>query len=140
MLHDAFVDTAPSGYNKSSSNPRRPGFQQNALTIYAWVAALATNALDELTTRLPASFDHAHPRTLRRWLLNMKADIFLGNDTLIVLLKPKRLRSLWEFLVRRANRNPVRIPWMENRRLILSLDLPTRALSKRSETEGTFDP
>lgn len=140
MLHDAFVDTAPSGYNKSSSNPRRPGFQQNALTLYAWIAALATNALDELTSRLPASFHHAHPRTLRRWLLNMKADIFLGNDTLIVLLKPKRLRSLWAFLVRRANRNPVRIPWMENRRLILSLELPKRSLPARSEPEGTFDP
>jgi hypothetical protein len=134
MLHDAFVDTAPSGYSKNSPNPRRPGFQQNALTLYAWVAALATNALDELTGCLPKRFLHAHPRTLRRWLFNVKADIFLGNGTLLVMLKPKRLRSLWLFLIRRANSHPVRIPWMDNRRLILSIDRPEPILPQRASS------
>ena len=124
LLHDAFVDTAPSGYNKKSKNVRRPGFQQNALTLYSWIAALATNALDALTRSLPKQFLHAHPRTLRRWIFNLDADIFLGNDTLIVLLHPRRLHGLWQDLVRRANRHPVRIPWLENRRLILALDRP----------------
>lgn len=140
MLHDAFVDTAPSGYNKKSRNPRRPGFKQNSLTLYAWIAALATNALDDLTRLLPKRFLHAHPRTLRRWLFNVKADIFLGNGTLLVTLKPKRLRALWLFLVRRANRHPVRIPWMDNRRLILSIDLSKPALPPPSRPEGAFDP
>lgn len=140
MLHDAFVDTAPSGYNKKSTNPRRPGFKQNALTLYAWIAALATNALDDLTQVLPKPFLHAHPRTLRRWLFNVKADIFLGNGTLLVTLKPKRLRALWLFLVRRANRHPVRIPWMDNRRLILSIDMSKPTLPGPSRSEGAFDP
>lgn len=122
LLHDAFVDTAPSGYNKKSQNVRRPGFRQNAITLYAWIAALATNALDAFTRLLPKPFLHAHPRTLRRWIFNIEADLFLGNDTLIVLLHPRRLRSLWQRLVQRANRHPVRIPWLENRRLILALD------------------
>ena len=74
MLHDAFVDTAASGYNKQSTNPKRPGFRQNALTIYAWVAALATNALDAWSSALPEWLVHAHPRTLRRWLLNVHAE------------------------------------------------------------------
>ena len=34
LLHDAYVDTAPSGYNKQSPNPKRPGFKTNALTLY----------------------------------------------------------------------------------------------------------
>jgi hypothetical protein len=140
MLHDAFVDTAPSGYNKDSLNPRRPGFEQNALTLYAWVAALATNALDEFTHQLPRRFLHAHPRTLRRWLFNMKADIFLGHGTLLVMLKPKRLRPLWLTLIRHANRHPVRIPWMDNRRLILSIDSPQRVLPPSLQPEGAFDP
>lgn len=142
LLHDAYVDTAPSGYNKQSRNVKRPGFRQNALTLYTWVAALATNALDALTRSLPEGFLHAHPRTLRRWLFNIDADLFLGKDTLIVLLHPRRLLRLWVHLARRANRHPVRIPWLENRRLILALDHP----QIRSDSpdllppEGAIDP
>jgi hypothetical protein len=131
LLHDAFVDTAPSGYDKKSSNVRRPGFRQNAITLYAWIAALAANALDQFTKSLPARFLHAHPRTLRRWFFNVEADILLGDGTMIVELHPRRLHQLWLQLVRTANRSPVRIPWLDNRRLILALPaLP----------EVTFDP
>jgi hypothetical protein len=145
MLHDAYVDTAPSGYNKKSSNPRRPGFRQNALTIYAWVAALATNALDAFTKTLPGGLlprrfklEHAHPRTLRRWLLNTPAEIYQTSEALIVLLAPRRLRPLWEHLAERTNAAPIRIPWMGNRRLIISLAKPRRAAIGRAE--AALDP
>lgn len=64
------------------------------------------------------------------------AELFLGHDTLIVLLKPKRLLPLWNFLVRRANQRHTRIPWPGNRRLILSLDPPPTA----RYTEVSIDP
>ena len=134
LLHDAFVDTAPSGYNKKSPNVKRPGFKQNAITLYAWTAALAANALDAFSRTLPSRFLHAHPRTLRRWLFNVDADLFLGNDTLIVMLQPRQLQRLWLSIVRSANRHPVRIPWFDNRRLILAL--PKHKLLP----EGAFDP
>lgn len=134
LLHDAFVDTAPSGYNKHSRNVKRPGFKQNAITLYAWIAALAANALDTFTRTLPERFLHAHPRTLRRWIFNVDADLLLGKDTLIVMLHPRRLHRLWLHLVRTANRHPVRIPWLDNRRLILAL--PTHGFLP----EGAFDP
>jgi hypothetical protein len=127
MLHDIHVDTAPSGYNKRSRHPERPGFQQNALTLYGWIAALATNALLSFSLLLPERFHRAHPRTLRRWFLFTPADLFLGQDTLIVLLKPKRFLPLWQFLIQRANQRHTRIPWLDNRRLILSLDAPPAA-------------
>jgi hypothetical protein len=144
MLHDAFVDTAPSGYDKASPNLRRPGFRQNALTIYAWITALATNALGTLTGSLPSTkrfhlprgFAGAHIRTVRRWLLQVSAEIYQGEDTLIVLLAPRRLHTLWAHLVERANRAPVRISWLGNRRLILSL-----ATSRRGQrAEPSTDP
>lgn len=134
LLHDAFVDTAPSGYNKKSPNVKRPGFQQNAITLYAWTAALAANALDAFSKTLPRRFLHAHPRTLRRWIFNIDAEIFLSKDTLIVMLHPRRLRRLWLSFVRSANRHPVHIPWLDNRRLILAL--PKHNLVP----EGAFDP
>lgn len=122
MLHDVHVDTAPSGYNKRSREPARPGFQQGALSLYGWIAALVTNALLEFSQTLPERFHRAHPRTLRRWFLFTPADLYLGTDTLIVSLRPKRLRGLWQALIAQANRRHTRIPWMDNRRLILSLE------------------
>jgi hypothetical protein len=136
MLHDAFVDTAPSGYNKNSPNPDRPGFKQNALTLYSGLAALATNAINDVSTSLPETFHRAHPRTLRRWFLNVPADIFLGDATLIVLLRPRRLLRVWRTLVMQANRRHILIPWMANRRLILSLDHP----DLRKKAAPCFDP
>ena len=136
MLHDIYVDTAPSGYNKQSRDPERPGFKQNALSLYAWIAALATNALLAFTDLLPKRFHRAHPRTLRRWFLNTPADLYLGAGTLIVCLKPRRLHPLWRTLVAMANRRNTRIPWLENRRLILSLEIsPTSG-----EPEKSSDP
>lgn len=109
---------------------------QNALTLYAWIAALATNALQAFSLLLPGQFHRAHPRTLRRWFLFTPAELFLGHDTLIVLLKPKHLLPLWHFLVQRANQRHTRIPWMDDRRLILSLDAPPAV----REPEVSIDP
>lgn len=121
MLHDAFVDTAPSGYNKKSPNPDRPGFRRNAITLYAWVTGLAVNAMTLLTHSLPERYHYAHPRTVRRWWFNVHADLYKGKDTLIVLLYPKWFRRWWEQRVERFNAKNVRVPWMDNRRIILSL-------------------
>ena len=131
MLHDIHVDTAPSGYNKQSSDPGRPGFKQNALTLFGWIAALATNALLEFTESLPRRFYRAHPRTLRRWFFCTPAELYLGKDALIVLLRPKRLISIWQALVERANRRNTRIPWLDNRRLILSIDPKGQANNRK---------
>jgi hypothetical protein len=124
LVHDLFVDTAPSGYVKRSPTPTRPGFRQNALTLYAWLAGLAAAALDRLSMTLPERARPRHPGTVRRWLLQVPADVFLGSTTLLVVLYPCQLRALWEQLVERANHHPVRIPWMNDRKLILSLDPP----------------
>jgi hypothetical protein len=124
LLHDAYVDTAASGYNKHSKNPDRPGFRKNALTLYAWVAALATNMLALLTHSLPGRSANAHPRTVRRWFLNVPADLYLGNDTLIVALRPRWFRDWWRRQIERLNARRVRLPWLQSRRVVLTLDEP----------------
>lgn len=122
MLHDAHVDTVSCGYNKKSRNPARPGFNQNAITLYGWTVALATNALADFASKLPSHFARAHPRTLRRWFLHTPAALFLGNGTLIVALRPRSMLATWQQLVDGINRSRFRIPWVDNRRLIMSLD------------------
>lgn len=133
LLHDAMVDSAPSGYDKRSPNPKRPRFRPAALSLYAWTAALATDALERLSRRLDERFVHCHPRTLRRYLLGLPGELYLlGPDRLLVVIRAQRLRSLWEPLVRRLNRDPVRIPWLQNRKLLLCLDRPTGYRNRQS--------
>jgi hypothetical protein len=76
-VHDLWIDTSPSGYPKRG-RPDRPGFRQGPLTLYAWIAALAWDALRALGHALPARFHLAHPRTLRRWVLRRDADLILS--------------------------------------------------------------
>jgi hypothetical protein len=124
LLHDAFVDTVPSGYNKKSRNPDRPGFRKNAITLYAWLAGLALNALTAFSASLPASFKWAHPRTLRRWWFNFPADLYLTDRALFVVLHPRWFRSWWKQKVEQLNAKKMRIPWMEDRLVLYSLAPP----------------
>jgi hypothetical protein len=123
LVHDAFVDTAPSGYDKDSKDVERPLFDEAALTLYAWIAAVVSNIVDEFSETLPG-FHRAHLRTLRRWFFEAPAELYLGRGTLIVFLQPKRLHELWLSLIQTANARATRIPWMEDRRLVLSMEPP----------------
>jgi len=140
LLHDAFVDTAPSGYNKHSRNPDRPGFRKNALALYAWVTGLAVNALKSFSLSLPERFHLAHPRTLRRFWLNVNAELYLGNGTLIVLLKPRWFRAWWVKKLERFNTKRVHVPWMDNRLVILSLDATPASTREPSTDPSEGEP
>jgi hypothetical protein len=137
LLHDSFVDTVPSGYNKKSPNPDRPGFRKNAITLYAWVTGLAVNTLRSLTNELPKRFHLAHPRTLRRWFLSMRADLYLGNGTLIILMRPRWFRGWWAKKIERLNKKNIRVPWMDNRLCIYSLGPPP---GRDEPAEPSIDP
>lgn len=93
--------------------------------------------LERLGPRLDLRFKHAHPRTLRRYFLCIPAQLYLlGTDRLLVVLRVKRLRSVWEVLIRHANSDPVRIPWLHNRKLLLALDKKIA----RPKSAGLNDP
>lgn len=124
LLHDAFVDTAPSGYFKNSPNPDRPGFRRNAITLYAWLAGLAVNVLTSFTASLPKRFKLAHPRTLRRWWLNFPADLYLSDRAFFVVLHPRWFRRWWEQKIVALNAKNLRVPWLEDRLVLYSIDAP----------------
>ena len=124
MLHDAQLDAAPSGYDKKSPDPAQPAFAPAALTLWTWLVGLAFNELELFSQALPDGWKHAHPRTLRRWLLTIPAAMYLTPKALIVLLQPPYQREVIEGLVEAANRAPARIPWLSDRKLILAVDQP----------------
>ena len=135
LLHDAFVDTVPSGYYKKSPNPDRPGFRRNAITLYAWVTGLAVNVLTAFTAGLPKRFKLAQPRTLRRWWLNFPADLYLTDAALFVVLHPRWFRGWWERKVEQLNAQQIRVPWLAERLVLYSLDAPVSP-----EAEPSSDP
>jgi hypothetical protein len=115
-VHDLWIDTSPSGYPKNG-RPDRPGFQQGPLTLCAWIAALAWDALRALGDDLPARFHLAHPRTLRRWALMRDADLILTPTHLLVVLAFTKRRTWLRPLVQRFNKAEVALPWLDGRRV-----------------------
>lgn len=126
LLHDNAVDAAPSGYNKKSRNPDRPGFRKGALTLYSWLAGLAANALLAFSLLLPEKFKRAHPRTLRRWWLNFPADLYLTDKALCVVLYPHKFRDWWEQHIKQLNAKKTRVPWLSDRLVVYSLGNPAQ--------------
>jgi hypothetical protein len=117
-VHDLWIDTSPSGYPKRG-RPDRPGFRQGPLTLCAWIAALAWDALRDLGHALPARFHLAHPRTLRRWVLRRDADLILTPSHLLVVLAFTPRRAWLRPLLQRFNEAEIALPWLSGRRVVM---------------------
>jgi hypothetical protein len=117
-VHDLALDTVPSGYPKNG-RPDRPGFRQGPLHLCSWIAALASEALLCLSASLPPALHRAHPRTLRRWVLERDAELYVTPSHLLVVLASCRRFSWLRPLVRELNDAEVTLPWFGARRLAL---------------------
>lgn len=125
-LHDLWIDTTASGYPKRSQ-PSRPGFRQGPFALYAWIAALAWDALRSLGDALPERFHLAHPRTLRRWALNRDADLLLTSSHLLVVLDYAPRRAWLRPLMQRFNQAELALPWLDGRRVLMGFAARSQA-------------
>ena len=125
--HDLWIDTSASGYPKSG-RPDRPGFRRGPFALYAWIAALAWDALRALGHSLPSRFHLAHPRTLRRWVLLRDADLILTSTHLLVVLTFSARRAWLRPLVRQFNEAEVALPWLGGRRVVMGFAAKSQAL------------
>lgn len=125
-VHDLWIDTSPSGYPKRS-RPDRPGFRQGPLLLYAWIAALAWDAIRALGYALPARFHLAHPRTLRRWVLVRDADLIVTPSHLLVVLAFSKRRTWLLPLLRSFNEAEVALPWLGGRRVAMGFAAQAQA-------------
>jgi hypothetical protein len=117
-VHDLLLDTGPSGYPKKGM-PDRPGFRQGPLHLCSWITALAAHAVLNLGASLPAQFHRAHPRTLRRWVLQRDAELFLTPSHLLVVLESARGRLWLRPLLQQLNEANVVLPWLDDRRIAI---------------------
>ena len=126
QVHDEFVNAAPCGYNKESPDRQRPRFHRGPLQMIGWLIGLLYNALADFADDLKGDYAGSHISTLRRQFFNRPGRIYCTPTALIVYLDPFAGQEALVPLIDAFNAAPSRIPWLANRRLVISLSPPPR--------------
>jgi hypothetical protein len=120
-VHDEFMNATPCGYDKDSPDRHRPRFHRGPLQMIGWLLALVYNAIGDLGVQLADRYHRAHVETLRRTFFHRPGQIYCTPRALIVYLDPfPEQDALWP-LIDEVNAHPCRLPWLENRILVISL-------------------
>ncbi len=119
--HDQFLDAVPCGYDKQSPNRLRPRKQRGPLQMIAWLVALVYNAVADFAAALPGDYDGSHVSTLRRKFFNRPGQLYSTPEALIVYLDPFAEQEALQAEIDRVNAEQHRLPWLDNRRLVLSV-------------------
>jgi hypothetical protein len=120
-VQDEFRNAAPCGDDKDSSERQRPRFHRGALQRIGWLLALVYNAGGDLGVQLADRYHRAQVQTLRRTFCQRPGKLYRTPEALIVYLDPFRGQEELVPVIDEVNAEQCRIPWLENRRLLLSL-------------------
>ncbi len=120
-VHDLLVDAVPCGYDKESPDRKRPRFHRGPLQMIGWLVALVYNAVADLAAELGPEHVGDHVRTLRRKFINRPGQLYETPEALIVYLDPFAGQDELLPVIDGLNAAHHRLPWLDNRRLILSL-------------------
>jgi len=120
-VYDESLDAAPCGYDKGSPDPKRPRWQRGGLQMVGWLVALVYNAVANLDGTLAGDFTGSHVATLRRKFFNRPGTLYQTPKALIVKLDPFGGQETLAPTIDEFNAREHRLPWLENRQLILSL-------------------
>jgi len=83
--------------------------------------ALVYNAVADLAEGLDGEFAGAQVRTLRRRFFNRPGQLYSTPEALLVYLDPFAGQDALVPVIDRFNAAGHRLPWLENRRLVISL-------------------
>jgi hypothetical protein len=123
-VHDEFLNATPCGYDKESPDRQRPRFQRGPLQMIGWLMALVYNAVADVGVQLPQRFHRAHVETLRRTFFIQPGQLYCTPNALIVYFDPFAGQEALSELIDSVNARACRLPWLDNRRLVLSLSPP----------------
>jgi hypothetical protein len=123
-VHDENLNAVPCGYDKKSPDRCRPRFHRGPLQMIGWLAAMVYNAVADLAVDLPQRYQGAHVSTLRRTFFNQPGNLYVTPEALIVHLDPFKGQDELIPLVDSINKQASRIPWLDDRRLVMSLSPP----------------
>ena len=128
-VYDEFLDAVPCGYDKESPDPKRPRWQRGGMQMIGWLVALLYNAVANLAEELAGDYGDSHIRTLRRNFFNRPGTLYQTAKALIVSLEPFRGQEALIPVIDEFNSRGHRLPWLDNRQVVLSLTPRTRARS-----------
>jgi hypothetical protein len=120
-VHDLGLNAVPCGYDKESPDRKRPRFQRGPLHMLGWLVALVYNAVADLAEALGEDHFGEHVQTLRRKFFNRPGQWYETPEALIVSLDPFRGQDELLPLIDALNAGRHRLPWLDNRRLVMSL-------------------
>lgn len=120
-VYDECLDATPCGYDKDSPDPRRPRFHRGPLQMIGWLAALVYNAVADLASALTGDFGGCHVRTVRRMFFDRPGTLYETPEALIVQLDPFGGQEAAAPVVDDFNAAGHRLPWLENRQVVISL-------------------
>ncbi len=120
-VHDEFLNAVPCGYDKDSPDRRHPRFHRGPPQLIGWLAALVYNACATFAETLSVDWTGKFIRTLRRTFFNRDGDLYCTPNALIVYLDEFPEQDLLVDYIDQFNLAQHRIPWLQNRQLILSL-------------------
>ncbi len=120
-VHDLGMDAVPCGYDKESPDRQRPRFHRGPLQMIGWLVALMYNAVADLAEALAGDHAGEHVRTLRRQFFNRPGQLYETPEALIVYLDPFKGQDELLPILDKLNAGHHRLPWLDNRRLIMSL-------------------
>lgn len=120
-VHDEYLNAVPCGYDKESPDRKRPRFHRGPLQMIGWLAGLVYNAIADLTDKLPDRYHGAHVSTARRTFFNKPGQLYLTPNALIVQFHHFAAQEALLPLIDSLNHQTLQIPWLANRRLVISL-------------------
>lgn len=120
-VHDEFLDSVPCGYDKDSPDPKRPRWQRGGLQMIGWLVALVYNAVADLASSLSGDWVGSHVRTVRRRFFNRPGTLYETGKALVVQLDPFEGQEVLVPVIDAFNGCGHRLPWLENRQVVMSL-------------------
>jgi hypothetical protein len=121
-VHDLFLNAARCGYDKDSPDRKRPHFCRGPLQMIGCLAGLLYNACADFAAKLGSAWEGAQIRTLRRTFFNRPGTLYCTPTSVIVYFD-REFSEQAELLslIDRINAEHHRIPWMDDRLLVLSI-------------------
>jgi hypothetical protein len=121
-VHDAFLNAARCGYDKDSPDRKCPGFRRGPLQMIGWLVGLLYNASADFAAALGPKWEGTFIRTLRRTFFNRPGKLYC-TPTAVIVQFDRELEHQADLLplIDRINAEQNRIPWMDNRLLVLSV-------------------
>jgi hypothetical protein len=120
-VHDLGLNAVPCGYDKESPDRQRPRFHRGPLQMIGWLVALVYNAAADLAETLEKDHFGDHVQTLRRKFFNRPGQLYETPEALIVHLDPFKGQNELQPVIDELNAGQHRLPWLANRRLVMSL-------------------